>query len=58
MNFQFENTIEELYSCLPNNRTKFNQIMDSMKKRFTQTDLKSQIKKKSIKISKVQNKRK
>ena len=58
MNFQFENTIEELYSCLPNNRTKFNQIMDSMKKRFTQTDLKSQIKEKSSKISKVQNKRK
>ncbi len=58
MNFQFENTIEELYSCLPNNRTKFNQIMDSMKKRFLKTDTKSQIKEKSSKLSKAHNKRK
>ena len=58
MNFQFENTIEELYSCLPNNRTKFNQIMDSMKIRFLKTDTKSQIKEKSSKLSKAHNKRK
>ena len=58
MNFQFEDTIEELYSCLPNNRTKFNQIMNSMKKRFLKTDLKSQIKEKSNKITKTQTRRK
>ena len=39
MNYQFENTIEELYSCLPNNRNKFNSIMDSMKKRFIKNDI-------------------
>ena len=39
MNYQFENTIEELYSCLPNNRIKFNSIMNSMKKRFLKTDI-------------------
>ena len=39
MNYQFENTIEELYSCLPNNRNKFNSIMDSMKKRFVKNDI-------------------
>ena len=39
MNYQFENTIEELYSCLPNNRKKFNSIMDSMKKRFLKFDV-------------------
>ena len=58
MNFQFEDTIEELYSCLPNNRTKFNQIMNSMKKRFLKTDLKSQIKEKTNKMNKLQNRRK
>ena len=58
MNFQFEDTIEELYSCLPNNRTKFNQIMNSMKKRFLKTDLKSQIKEKTNKMDKLQNRRK
>ena len=36
MSYQFENTIEELYSCLPNNRKKFNSIMDLMKRRFNQ----------------------
>ena len=39
MNYQFENTIEELYSCLPNNRKKFNSIMDSMKKRFLKIEI-------------------
>ena len=34
MNYQFENTIEELYSCMPNDRKKFNLIMNSMKRRF------------------------
>ena len=29
-----EDTIEELYSCLPRDRNKFNLIMDDMKKRF------------------------
>ena len=29
-----EDTLEELYSCLPNDRNKFNQIMDDMKKSF------------------------
>ena len=29
-----EDTIEELYSCLPRDRNKFNLIMDNMKKRF------------------------
>ena len=38
MNYQFESTIEELYSCLPNNRRKFNSIMDSMKRRFLKID--------------------
>ena len=38
MNCQFENTIEELYSCLPNNRKKFNYIMDNMKRRFLRID--------------------
>ena len=39
MNYQFENTIEELYSCLPNNRKKFNSIMDSMKRKFLRIDI-------------------
>ena len=58
MNFQFENTIEDLYSCLPNNRTKFNLIMDSMKRRFLKMDLKSQIKEKETKKQKNQNQNK
>jgi hypothetical protein len=58
MNYQFENTIEELYSCLPNNRKKFNAIMDSMKRRFLKNDLKSQIKEKSCKTQTNQIKRK
>ena len=58
MNYQFENTIEELYSCLPNNRNKFNQIMDSMKRRFLKTDITNQIKANSRKTAKNQNKRK
>ena len=58
MNYQFENTIEELYSCLPNNRKKFNAIMDSMKRRFLKNDLKSQIKEKSCKTLTNQIKRK
>ena len=29
-----EDTIEELYSCLPGDRNKFNMIMEDMKKRF------------------------
>ena len=29
-----EDTLEELYSCLPGNRNKFNYIMEDMKKRF------------------------
>ena len=29
-----EDTIEELYSCLPGDRKKFNLIMEDMKKRF------------------------
>lgn len=29
-----EETIEELYSCLPGDRKKFNMIMENMKKRF------------------------
>ena len=32
--FQLEDTIEELYSCLPNNRHKFNIIMENMKRSF------------------------
>ena len=39
MNYQFENTIEELYSCLPNNRKKFNSIMDNMKKKFLKIEV-------------------
>ena len=58
MNYQFENTIEELYSCLPSNRKKFNAIMDSMKRRFLKNDLKSQIKEKSCKTLTNQIKRK
>ncbi len=58
MNYQFENTIDELYSCLPNNRKKFNAIMDSMKRRFLKNDLKSQIKEKSCKTQTNQIKRK
>ena len=58
MNYQFENTIEELYSCLPNNRKKFNAIMDSMKRRFLKNDIKSQIKEKSCKTQTNQIKRK
>ena len=58
MNYQFENTIEELYSCLPNNRNKFNQIMDSMKRRFLKKDIINQIKTNSCKITKNQNNRK
>ena len=40
-NIQLEETIEELYSCLPNNRTKFNIIMENMKKSFLR-NIKSQ----------------
>ncbi len=39
--FQLEETIEELYSCLPNNRHKFNIIMENMKKSFLK-NIKSQ----------------
>ena len=42
MNYQFENTIEELYSCLPNNRKKFNLIMNSMKRRFLREEKRPQ----------------
>ena len=38
---QLEETIEELYSCLPNNRHKFNIIMENMKKSFLR-NIKSQ----------------
>ena len=31
---QFEDTIDELYSCLPRDRNKFNIIMENMKKKF------------------------
>ena len=58
MNYQFENTIKELYSCLPNNRNKFNQIMDSMKRRFLKKDIINQIKTNSCKTTKNQNNRK
>ena len=58
MNYQFENTIEELYSCLPNNRNKFNQIMDSMKRRFLKKDIINQIKINTCKTTKNQNNRK
>jgi hypothetical protein len=34
MNMPIEETIEELYSCLPGDRKKFNMIMENMKKRF------------------------
>ena len=59
MNYQFENTIEELYSCLPNNRKKFNSIMDSMKKRFLKFDVNPYAKNTSnqIKTPKKQKKR-
>jgi len=30
----FEDTIDELYSCLPRDRNKFNSIMEDMKRRF------------------------
>ena len=39
-----EDTLEELYSCLPGNRTKFNFIMEDMKKRFLR-NIKNPIKK-------------
>ena len=39
MNYQFEYTIEKLYSCLPNNRKKFNSIMDNMKKKFLKIEV-------------------
>ena len=39
--FQLEDTIEELYSCLPNNRHKFNIIMENMKRSFLR-NIKSQ----------------
>ena len=57
MSYQFENTIEELYSCLPNNRKKFNSIMDLMKRRFLKLDLKSAYKNKISKTTKNKNKR-
>ena len=57
MNYQFENTIEELYSCLPNNRKKFNSIMDTMKRRFLKLDFKSAYKNKISKTTKNKNKR-
>ena len=58
MNYQFENTIEELYSCLPNNRKKFNSIMDSMKRRFLRIDLKNFSKKGSTYSKTMKNKNK
>ena len=39
--FQLEETVEELYSCLPNNRHKFNIIMENMKRSFLR-NIKSQ----------------
>ena len=41
MDMQFEETMEQLYSCLPRDRNKFNTIMENMKKRFLR-NIKSQ----------------
>ena len=34
MNYEVNKIIEELYTCLPNDRNKFNNIMDNLKQQF------------------------
>ena len=45
-----EETIEELYSCLPGDRKKFNMIMENMKKRFLTAKNAKQAKSNQIKV--------
>ena len=52
-----EDTIEELYSCLPGDRNKFNLIMEDMKKKFLQNIKKPNKKSQINKISFNQNNR-